>query len=238
MQVLIAWLKDERFGRILEIRSGFHHASDMDLDKPINWKRQARFNGASGCIGDLGIHTQHVPFRMGYVPESVYASLQKYVTRRPDGKGGVADCDTWDNATLICQARDMQGNAFPLTLSTKRMSPGDTNTWFFEVSGLKASARFTTAKPNIFSYTQSWGKEQAWSDIQIGHKPMIPTVTGGIFEFGFTDAILQMWAAFMSELDGQEVPFGCFTPQETRLSHSLATAALLSNENGSKEALK
>ena len=27
-----------------------------------------------------------------------------------------------------------------------------------------------------------------------------PTITGEIFEFGFTDAILQMWAAFCDEL--------------------------------------
>lgn len=61
---------------------------------------------------------------------------------------------------------------------------------------------------------------------------MIPTITGGIFEFGFTDAILQMWAAFISELEGKEVFFGCMRPEETALSHALQTAALISQKEG------
>ena len=59
---------------------------------------------------------------------------------------------------------------------------------------------------------------------------MISTVTGGIFEFGFTDAILQMWATFCAQIDGKEVPFGCCTPEEAAISHKLYTAALLSHE--------
>ena len=90
-------------------------------------------------------------------------------------------------------------------------------------------------KPDVFTYTHNWGKEQAWADIHIGYKPLYPTITGEIFEFGFGDAILQMWASFMSELDGREASFGCFTPGETSLSHRLITAALLSKETGKAE---
>ena len=59
---------------------------------------------------------------------------------------------------------------------------------------------------------------------------MIPTVTGGIFEFGFTDAILQMWGAFLKEVEGNAPEFGCFTPEESVLSHKLLTAALQSHK--------
>lgn len=235
MQEMIRWIEEKKFGRILEIKAGFNHASDMDLAKPINWKRQACFNGEYGCIGDLGIHTQHVPFRMGFVPQTVYAVLGNYVTQRPDGKGGTAPCDTWDNTTLVCKAADGEGNLIPMTLETKRMSPGDTDNWYFEIYGMACSAHFTSRKPDVFSYTQSWGKEQAWADVTIGYKPMLPTITGPIFEFGFTDAILQMWGAYMAELSGIEVPFGCFTLQETALSHRLATAALKSHAGGRAE---
>ena len=68
--------------------------------------------------------------------------------------------------------------------------------------------------------------------MNIGYKPMIPTITGGIFEFGFTDSILQMWAAFICELSGIDIPFGCVTPEETELSHKLQTAALVSHASG------
>ena len=70
MQLLIRWIREERFGRILEIKAGFCHSSDMDVNKPINWKRKAAINGEYGCLGDLGIHTEHVPFRMGFIPQN------------------------------------------------------------------------------------------------------------------------------------------------------------------------
>lgn len=237
MQQLIHWIQENRFGRILEIKAGFNHSSDMDPNKPINWKRMVKFNGEYGCMGDLGIHTLHVPLRMGFVPESVYAMLSKYITQRPDGKSGMADCDTWDNATLICQCKDAGGNAFPMYLETKRMEPGATDNWYFEIYGMDCSAKFSSADPNCLSYTISWGQEQAWTKLNIGYKPMIPTITGGIFEFGFTDAILQMWAAFCAQIDGQEVAFGCCTPEEAAISHKLYTAALLSHQTKSAVAL-
>jgi len=230
MQLLMRWIREQRFGRIIEIKAGFCHSSDMDISKTINWKRQVAINGEYGCLGDLGIHVEHVPFRMGFAPRSVYARLDKIVTERPDGKGGTAVCDTWDNGTMICETMDHDGHPFSMYLETKRMAPGQTNNWYFEIYGMKASACFSSAKPNQFRYTVDWGKEQAWADLDVGYKPMIPTITGPIFEFGFTDAILQMWGAFMQELDGQPTDFACFTPEETILSHELQTAALISHE--------
>jgi hypothetical protein len=29
-------------GKLLEVRSGFHHGSDLDPTKPVNWKRQVK----------------------------------------------------------------------------------------------------------------------------------------------------------------------------------------------------
>jgi hypothetical protein len=98
-----------------------------------------------------------------------------------------------------------------------------------EVYGLNASARFTTDDSNAFYYTDNWGKEQAWCRLGMGYKPQFPAITGGIFEFGFPDAIQQMWAAYLSELDGADVFFGCVRPEETRLSHAVQTAALESH---------
>jgi predicted dehydrogenase len=231
-QQLIKWIKENKFGKIIEVRAGFHHSSDMDINKPINWKRMVAINGEYGCIGDLGLHTQHVPFRMGWKPKKVYASLSNIVTERPDKTGKKVPCDTWDNAVMMIETEDSLGNTFPMTLETKRMAPGATNDWFLEVYGLECSAKFNSSEPDIFAYTNSWGKEQAWCKINMGYKPMIPTITGGIFEFGFTDAILQMWATFIKEIEGKEVFFGCCTPEETELSHKLNTAALISYKEG------
>ncbi len=231
-QALYKWICQKKFGRVLEVRSGFLHSSDMDVNKPINWKRQNRYNGEYGCMGDLGIHTQHMPFRAGWLPLNVHAKLSKFISRRPDKDGNMVECDTYDNAVLLCDAKDNdnEGQIFPMIFETKRMSPGSTNEWYIGVYGLDMSARFSTADPNALYFTESWGKEQAWARVAIGYKPLFPTITGEIFEFGFTDAILQMWAAFISELDGRRVEFGCFTPEETRWSHLLLTAALESHK--------
>ena len=76
------------FGRLLEIRAGFWHASDLDPTKPANWKRQSKTCGEIGVLGDLGMHVLHLPLRLGWRPARVYAQLQRGYPTRPDGRGG------------------------------------------------------------------------------------------------------------------------------------------------------
>ena len=106
MQRLCGLIATGAFGRILEANTGFLHSSDLDPGKPINWKRMIEFNGEYGVMGDLGMHACHVPFRAGWTPRNVRAVLSNLVRQRPDGRGGMVACETWDNATLFCEARD------------------------------------------------------------------------------------------------------------------------------------
>jgi predicted dehydrogenase len=218
------------FGRIIELNAGFLHSSDLDPQKPLNWKRIVQFNGQYGCMGDLGMHVCHVPFRAGWVPRNVRAMLSNIVPQRPDGRGGMAPCETWDNATLLCETVDPATNEpFPMTLKTQRIAPGQKNTWYVEILGMKASARFSTKNPKRLEVLVVDGKEQAWGQIDVGYEAAFRGITGSIFEFGFSDAVLQMWAAFLYELaHGQPLGrfAGCATPEETALSHRLFTAAL------------
>jgi len=229
-------IERKAFGTIIEVESGFLHSSDLDPDKPINWKRQIEFNGLYGCMGDLGMHACHVPFRAGWIPKNVRAVLSDIVRERPDGKGGIAPCRTWDNATLLCETLDTEsGGTFPWTVKTQRIAPGERNTWYIRILGTKASASFSTKNPKLLRYLGYSGDEQSWTDIETGHETAFKTITGGIFEFGFTDAILQMWAAFLYELDAGKPKkrfAGCVTPEETALSHKLFTAAIESQETG------
>ncbi len=230
-QRLIRWLNEKKYGRIMEVRAGFHHSSDMDLTKVINWKRMIDINGEYGCMGDLGMHTQHIPLRMGWVPQSVFADLQNIAEERPGKDGKPFPCETWDNAVITCRCTDSDnGKPFSMTLETKRMAPGQTNTWFIEVYGTDGSAKFSTHDPKAFRYSETLGKEQPWSRIDVGMSTVFPVVTGGIFEFGFADAIQQMFAAFLQELSGTECSgaFGCVTPEETAVSHKILNAALTS----------
>jgi predicted dehydrogenase len=220
------------FGRIIEVGAGLLHSSDLDPNKPLNWKRMVDRNGRYGCLGDLGMHVCHVPFRAGWVPRNVRAVLSKIVWQRPDGRGGTGPCETWDNATLLCETVDPQsGQAFPMTLKTHRIAPGEKNTWYLEILGTRASARFSTKNPKRLDLLEYAGGEQVWGQVELGQETAAKTITGGIFEFGFSDAILQMWAAFLYEMKhGRPAAqfAGCATPRETALSHRLFTAALQS----------
>ena len=55
-------------GEVISLDSDFLHSSDLDRSKPINWKRQARYCGEIGVMGDLGMHVAHVPLRLGCAP--------------------------------------------------------------------------------------------------------------------------------------------------------------------------
>lgn len=216
------------FGRLLEVRAGFLHSSDLDPTKPVNWKRQNASCGLIGVMGDLGMHVAHVPLRLGWKPRALYAQLQKIYTTRPDGKGGMAPCDTWDNAQLHTTA-EIGGQPVPMLLEMKRMAPTETNTWYLEILGTDRGARFSTKEPKTL-WTYRRDKEQWWEKTDLGFGTPFKTITGGIFEPGFPDILMQMWAAYFAERAGLLGDrFGCATPDEAVASHELWAAALESH---------
>jgi predicted dehydrogenase len=236
-QRAIAMGQAGQFGKLLEIHSCFWHASDLDPTKPINWKRQTKFCGEIGVMGDLGMHVVHVPFRLGWFPKRVFAQLQKIYTERPDGKGGTAACDTWDNALLHCDVDIAGQQDVPMRLEMKRLAPGETNTWWVEILGTDGGVRYSTKEPKTL-WTFKRGKEQIWERTDLGHGMAFPTITGGIFEAGFPDCFLQMWAAYAAERAGAlGQKFGCVTPDEAVKSHELFAAALASHRDKSVVAL-
>lgn len=232
---IVEFLHQNRFGKIIEVETGFWHSSDLNPLKPINWKRQLQYNGEYGCMGDLGMHVLHIPLRFGWMPRSVRALLSKIVTERPNGSGVMVPCETWDNAILACDV-DTGEQKFPMVLSTKRIAPGETNTWFIRILGTEFSAEFTTKFPRTLrTMTYKSGQPQSWEVLDLGYSSAYPTITGGIFEFGFPDSVLQMYAAFCDELvhnNNMRQPFGCATPVETAQHHQVLTAALESHRTG------
>lgn len=234
MQRIGKMLETDSFGRIIEVNAAFQHSSDLDPAKPLNWKRRTATNGEYGCMGDLGMHTLHVPLRAGWSLRNVRAILTKIHAQRPAADGTPSPCETWDNATLLCEAA-AAGNPFPLTIRTQRIAPGEKNSWSFEITGTRRSARFTTKQANTLQLLDYTGGEQAWQHLDMGHEMTFPTITGGIFEAGFSDIFLQMWAAYLVEMEQGAPPArfaGCVTPEETRLHHHVLTAALESHQSG------
>lgn len=222
-------IRSGSLGRIIEATNYFSHSSDLDLTKPVNWKRQQQFCGAAGVLNDLGLHALHVPLRLGWDPATVYAVLQDLVPQRPGPDGALVACDTFENATLLCTV-EQQGGRFPLTLGMKRIDPGQKNTWALWVTGMEGGVEFSTRRPKTLKVMKLDGKEQVWQEIEMGSQSTFPTITGGIFETGFSDAILQMWAAYLAERAGElGNRFGCVTPREALASHRVFAAAMRSH---------
>ena len=231
-QRALAVARSGALGKLIEVRVGYLHSSDLDPKKPANWKRQVAFCGEVGVLGDLGMHAVHVPLRLGWKPSSVYAQLQRIYTERPDGKGGMAPIDTWDNATLAGWF-DFNGGPTPMRIELKRFAPGETNTWYIEILGTDGGVRYSTKTPKTL-WTFRREKEQIWDQTDLGFQTVFPVITGGIFEPGFPDILLQMWAAFLAERAGKlGERFGCATVDEAVASHRIWAAALESQRSKS-----
>jgi predicted dehydrogenase len=226
-QLAYEHIRSGALGEVIEVNHAFLHSSDLDRAKPINWKRQAQFCGELGVMGDLGMHVLHLPLRLGWRPRRVYAVLQDIVTERPGPYGDSVRCDTWDNATVHADA------GFPLTLEMKRIAPGEANTWRLRALGMDGGVEFSTASPKaLHRFTVRDGR-QLWDTLQTGSQSAFKTVTGPIFEFGFADAILQMWAAYLAERAGAlGGRLGCVTPAEALAAHEVLAAAQSSAAGG------
>ncbi|MDB4512249.1 hypothetical protein N9060_02165, partial [Arenicella sp.] len=120
-----------------------------------------------------------------------------------------------------------------LRLEMKRLAPGETNSWFFEIRGTEGGIRFNTKRPKTLEiFERDAQGEQFWKQIDLGFGTPFKTVTGGIFEVGFADVIQQMWAAYLVEREGLlDQRFGCVRVEEAVASQRIFAAALNSQKH-------
>ncbi len=85
----------------------------------------------------------------------------------------------------------------------------------------------------LWTYNWNEGNEQSWQRTDLGFQVPFATITGGIFEPGFTDCFMRMLAAYLAEREGKlESRLGCVTLSEVVDSHRLFEAAIKSHEQG------
>ena len=230
---MLQMIENNAFGRIIEVNSGFLHSSDLNPEKPINWKRMIDTNGEYGVMGDLGTHIALVTFRAGWEVHNTRAICSNIVSQRPDASGNKVPCETWDNVSLLSECYDPQTSTlFPWNLKVDRIMPGESNSWYLEIYGTQACARFSLKNPKQLELLHYRGGEQHWQRVDMGFETAYPTITGKIFEFGALDAFMQLMASFMYELESKGKPLNmaaaCPSPQETNACHRLFTAAIQS----------
>ena len=124
-----------------------------------------------------------------------------------------------------------------MRVELKRFAPGETNTWYFEVLGTDGGVKYSTKTPKTL-WTFRREKEQIWDSTDLGFQMPFPTITGGIFEPGFPDILLQMWAAFVAERAGAlGGRFGCATVEEAVTTQRIWAAALASQRTNTAVAV-
>ncbi|MEI7630574.1 MAG: hypothetical protein WCJ73_05450 [Actinomycetes bacterium] len=105
------------------------------------------------------------------------------------------------------------------------------NTWYFEALGMDSGVRFSTRTPATYQHFVVRDGQQIWEEIQPGNISAWPVISGAIFEFGFADALLQMWASYLAERAGALGDrFGTATAQEALTAHRVFDAALRSSQ--------
>ena len=177
------------------------------------------------------MHVLHLPLRLGWRPRRVYAVLQDIVQERPGPDGEPVRCDTWDNATLHADA------GFPLTLATKRIAPGESE----HVAAARARdgrrRRVLDGQPEGGAPVRACATAaRCGSASRPAASRRLRRSPGAIFEFGFSDAILQMWAAYLAEREGALGDrLGCVTPAEALAAHEVLAAAQVSGASGAAE---
>jgi hypothetical protein len=161
------------------------------------------------------MHALHVPLRAGWKPTRVFAHLNKIVTERPTARAARFPARPWDNGSLyVDTVNPFDGQPFPMTYRIYRIAPGETDTVVHR--GARDEVQHPVLEPQheVAPVHGVLGGAQTWQDENLGYETIYKTITGSIFEFGFSDMILQMWAAFMDELSNGKVAYGCVRPRK------------------------
>ena len=172
------------FGRIIEVNAGFLHGSDLDPQKPINWKRMIEFNGEYGVMGDLGPHVCTVPFRAGWTAQERPGGPVQHRARaagRQRRHGPVRDVGQRHAPVRgagpgFGQRLSLHpANAADLARREEQLVPRD-----LRDAGLRAITAST--RPTRSNCSNTPGGEQAWQKIGMGHEMTYRSITGEIFQ--------------------------------------------------------
>ena len=186
-------IRSGALGEVIEVEHAFLHSSDLDRAKPINWKRQAAYCGEIGVMGDLGMHVAAPAAAPRLAPAARLRAAPGH--RAPSGPAPTASPSPATRGTTR--------RCTPTPASRSRCDQAHRARPDQHVADPRARhgrrREFSTANPKAVHRFAVRDGRQVWERLEAGSQSAFPTVTGPIFEFGFADAILQMWAAFLAE---------------------------------------
>ena len=202
VQRIAGMIESNAWGRIIELSTGLpsqqqgpRPGQTGQLEANGRVQRPLRRAGRSGHAR-LPVAAAH---RLR--PRNVRAILSKIVAERPDGKGSRAPLHHLGQRHLALRGRRPRRPAvLPLDLEDPADRAGPEEQLATGDPGHAGLRPLVQRQADVLEVLEYSGGEQVWGQVQMGYETPFPTVTGGIFQFGFSDAILQMWAAFLFEL--------------------------------------
>ena len=89
------------------------------------------------------------------------------------------DDTAWDNALLACRVPSADDERrFSMLWETRRIAPGQMNSWSFEALGMDGGVRFSTRYPTTLERFVVRDGQQVWEQVQPGNVSAWPTISG------------------------------------------------------------
>ncbi|NLX03962.1 MAG: Gfo/Idh/MocA family oxidoreductase [Phycisphaerae bacterium] len=141
-------LADEgRLGDVLSFRFRQLHATNVDPQKPVNWKSDKTIGGG-GVILDLGSHVIDLATHLLGPIRRILCRTDNFTPVRPDGRGGLRKVEAEELAIMIVELE----NGAVGTLEVSKVATGTNSELQFEIHGRRGAMRFDMMRPNWLGF--------------------------------------------------------------------------------------
>jgi len=139
-------MEEGRVGRVYSFEAKYYHSTNIDADKPFNWRFSKEIAGG-GTLFDMGSHVIDIVSYLGGPYARVNAAMQTAIQSRRDGSA-VKRVDV-DDAVYI--TAEMQSGAFGTIIASK-LATGTNDELEIRIFGDKGAMRFSTESPNHLEF--------------------------------------------------------------------------------------
>ncbi len=172
-------------GDPFHFRGVMYHGSYLDANRPMSWRLRLIDSGG-GVWLDLGAHMVDLcRYLLGEV-NTVQATMQTFIPRRPTKAGSTEMADVDVDDWCLCQLEMLNGASGSLEVS--RVAAGTGEDTKLEVYGSKGALRFDVSKPETASiYDQNkkqWVQGQICSPVTVNGRTLEKIWPGGKFSQG------------------------------------------------------
>ncbi|MFQ6096559.1 MAG: Gfo/Idh/MocA family protein [Armatimonadota bacterium] len=143
-------IEDGFIGKPFHFRAAYLHDGYSDPQRPMTWRLRKELAGA-GALGDLGSHIIDLMRHLLGEYESVNATAETYIERRPTEKGSSEMAPVEVDDYVLIRAR-MRGGGIGV-IEASRFATGTSDDLKFEIYGERGALKFNLMDPNfLYAY--------------------------------------------------------------------------------------